>query len=38
MKKNIYNNIKIFADGANFKEMVGLSKTSFIKGLTLILH
>ena len=34
MKKNIYNNIKIFADGANFKEMVGLSKTSFIKGLT----
>tara|TARA_Y100000389_G_scaffold120331_1_gene117611 strand:- start:27341 stop:28057 length:717 start_codon:yes stop_codon:yes gene_type:complete len=34
MKKNIYNNIKIFADGANFNEMVGLSKTSFIKGLT----
>lgn len=34
MKKNIYNSIKIFADGANFKEMVSLSKTSFIKGLT----
>jgi transaldolase len=34
MKKNIYKNIKIFADGANFKEMINLSNSSFIKGLT----
>ena len=32
--KNIYNNIKIFADGANLKEMVHLSKASFVKVLT----
>ena len=34
MKKNIYKNIKIFADGANFDEMINLSNSSFIKGLT----
>jgi transaldolase len=34
MKKNLFNSIKIFADGANYDEMVKLSKTSFIKGLT----
>lgn len=34
MKINIYKKIKIFADGANFKEMIKLSQTSFIKGLT----
>jgi transaldolase len=34
MKKNIFNSIKIFADGANCDEMVKLSKISFIKGLT----
>lgn len=34
MKKNLFNSIKIFADGANYDEMIKLSKTSFIKGLT----
>ena len=34
MKKNIFENIKIFADGANYDEMVKLSKINFIKGLT----
>jgi transaldolase len=34
MKINIYKKIKIFADGANFIEMIKLSQTSFIKGLT----
>ena len=28
------NKIKIFADGANFSEMINLSKKSYIKGLT----
>jgi len=34
MKKNIFKNTKIFADGANFDEMIKLSKVSYIKGLT----
>ena len=34
MKKNYYRKIKIFADGANFNEMINLSRTNFIKGLT----
>ena len=34
MNKNIFENIKIFADGANYNEMIKLSKISFIKGLT----
>ena len=34
MKKNIFKNIKIFADGANYNEMIKLSKIDFIKGLT----
>ena len=34
MKKTNYKNIKIFADGADFKEMIALSNSSFIKGLT----
>ena len=34
MKQNIYKNVKIFADGADFKEMINLSNSSFIKGLT----
>ena len=34
MKKNNYKNVKIFADGADFKEMIALSNSSFIKGLT----
>jgi transaldolase len=34
MKKNYYTKIKIFADGANFKEMINLGRTNFIKGLT----
>ena len=31
---NKFNNTKIFADGADFNEMLKLSKTSFVKGLT----
>lgn len=31
---NKFNNTKIFADGADFNEMIKLSKTSFVKGLT----
>ena len=27
-------NVKIFADGANLKEMISLSKTNYVKGLT----
>ena len=34
MKKNNYKNVKIFADGADFKEMISLSNSGFIKGLT----
>lgn len=34
MKVNIFKNTKIFADGANYDEMVKLSKASYIKGLT----
>jgi len=34
MKKNIFKNTKIFADGANFDEMIKLSKNPLIKGLT----
>tara|TARA_B110000027_G_scaffold114982_1_gene124898 strand:+ start:7434 stop:8150 length:717 start_codon:yes stop_codon:yes gene_type:complete len=34
MKKNIFNKTKIFADGANYDEMIKLSKASFVKGLT----
>ena len=34
MKKTNYKNIKIFADGADFKEMIALSNSSFVKGLT----
>ncbi len=34
MKKNIFKNTKIFADGANYDEMIRLSKNSYIKGLT----
>ncbi len=34
MKKNILKSIKIFADGANYDEMIKLSKIGFIKGLT----
>jgi transaldolase len=34
MKKNIYKDVKVFADGANYDEMVKLSKTQFVKGLT----
>lgn len=34
MKKNSKKQIKIFADGANYDEMIKLSKKSFIKGLT----
>jgi transaldolase len=34
MKKNYYTKIKIFADGANFNEMINLSRINFIKGLT----
>ena len=34
MKINIFKNTKIFADGANFDEMIKLSKASYIKGLT----
>jgi transaldolase len=33
-KMNKFNNTKIFADGADFNEMIKLSKTSFVKGLT----
>jgi transaldolase len=31
---NKFNNTKIFADGADFNEMIKLSKTFFVKGLT----
>ena len=31
---NKFKNTKIFADGANFSEMILLSKTNYIKGLT----
>ena len=31
---NKFNNTKIFADGADFNEMLKLSKTSFVRGLT----
>ena len=31
MKKNLKKPIKIFADGANYDEMIRLSKKSFIK-------
>ena len=34
MKKNIFKNIKIFADGADYNEMIKLSNSNFIKGLT----
>ena len=34
MKNNIFKNIKVFADGANYDEMIKLSKNPFIKGLT----
>ncbi len=34
MKKNIFNKTKIFADGANYDEMIKLSKSTFVKGLT----
>ena len=34
MKKIYFRKIKIFADGANFNEMINLSRTSFISGLT----
>ena len=30
----MYKKVKIFADGANYDEMIKLSKISFIKGLT----
>lgn len=34
MKKNIFKNIKIFADGADYNEMIKLNNSNFIKGLT----
>ena len=34
MITNKFKNTKIFADGANFSEMILLSKTNYIKGLT----
>jgi len=34
MKNSMYKKVKIFADGANYDEMIKLSKISFIKGLT----
>ena len=34
MKKKIYKNTKIFADGANYNEMIKLNNTNFIEGLT----
>ena len=34
MKSSVIKKIKIFADGANYNEMINLSKKSFIKGLT----
>ena len=34
MKNSMYKKVKIFADGANYDEMIKLSKISFVKGLT----
>jgi len=34
MKKKMYKNTKIFADGANYNEMIELNNTNFIEGLT----
>tara|TARA_Y100000768_G_scaffold383586_1_gene366023 strand:+ start:390 stop:1106 length:717 start_codon:yes stop_codon:yes gene_type:complete len=34
MRKNLFKNVKIFADGANYNEMIKLSKNPLIRGLT----